>query len=67
VLKIILKKIHKDPSNVPLKPFKEGLQRCPPKVPHPNPKNGRIVLPKKPLNMLGTPKCKKPKTSPKSA
>jgi hypothetical protein len=40
----------------PLKPFKEGLQRWPPKVPGLNPKNGRIVLPKKPLNTLGTPK-----------
>jgi len=61
VPKIFLKKVHRDPYNLPLKPFKEGLQRCPPKVPRPN------QLPKKPLNMLGTPKCKRPKTSPKSA
>jgi hypothetical protein len=57
-------KIHRDPSNMPLKPFKEGLQRCPPKL---SQKDGRILLPKKPLNMLGIPKYKRPKTSPKSA
>jgi len=38
VLKVFLKKIHKNPFNVPLKPFKEALERCPPKLWHPNPK-----------------------------
>jgi hypothetical protein len=42
---------------VPLKPFEEALERCPPKLWHPNPKSWRVMLPKKSLNMLGTPKC----------
>jgi len=33
VVKVFFLKVHKDPSNVPLKPFKKGLQRCPPKLP----------------------------------
>jgi hypothetical protein len=56
-----------DPYYVPLKPFKEGLQRCPLKLSLPHLKNGRIMLPKNPLNRLGIPKYKRLKTSPKSA
>jgi hypothetical protein len=37
-----MKNIHRDPSYVPLKPFKEGLQRCPPKLPSLNPKKREI-------------------------
>jgi hypothetical protein len=56
-----------DPFNVPIKPFKEGLQRCHPKLLLPHPKNGKIMLKKKLLNRLGIPKYKRPKTSPKFA
>jgi hypothetical protein len=67
VLKVFFKKIHKDPSNVPLKPLKEGLQTHPPKLACPNPKIGRILFLEKVLNMFGTSKCKRPETFPKFA
>jgi hypothetical protein len=46
-VKVLYKTIHKDPSNVPLKPFKEGLEQCPPKLTCPNPKNWENLVPKK--------------------
>ncbi len=49
VVKVFFLKVHKDPSNEPLKPFKKGLQRCPPKLPCQTQKKNRIMLPKKPL------------------
>jgi hypothetical protein len=51
VVKVFLKKVRKDPSNLPLKPFKKGLQRCPPKLPCQTPKKNRIMLPKKLLKI----------------
>jgi hypothetical protein len=57
VLKVLLKKIHKDPFNVPQKPFKEALEKCPPNYGIQTQKSRRVMISKKPLNMLGTPKC----------
>jgi len=70
-----MKNIHRDPSYVPLKSFKEGLQRCPPKLPCLNRKKRENHAFKEASKFAwNTQKrkekkkeCKRWKTSPKSA